>query len=130
MSAHRSRFTYYPYGAHRLALPDKAESLVDQTLSIFEITKRLLHEADRLFEGSTVIFEIPSSDLEPTHFFRIYLCSHDALYPHLPQLWLCSSGRVRTRFMRTILSLRAGTPYIKSKVLVADPCTRSLSTPS
>ena len=53
-----------------------------------------MHKSDRLFEGSTVVFEKRTSDLDPLHFFNLYLQSCDALFPHLPQLWLCASGAV------------------------------------
>ncbi len=56
-----------------------------------------MHKADRFFEGSTVIFKKRSSILNPVHFFKIYLQSRDNCYPHLPQLWLRSNGRVPTR---------------------------------
>ncbi len=56
-----------------------------------------MHKADRFFDGSTVIFEKRSSILDPVHFFIIYLHSRDNRYPHLPQLWLRSNGRVPTR---------------------------------
>ena len=80
-----------------------------------------MHKADRLFEGSTVVFEKRASDLDPIHFFQLYLQSRDSAFPHLPQLWLRSSGAVPTRSwfinrIRTIFpsnevaghSLRAG----------------------
>ena len=56
-----------------------------------------MHKADRFFEGSTVLFEKRLSILDPVHFFRIYLDSRDKRYPHLPELWLCSDGRVPTQ---------------------------------
>ena len=55
-----------------------------------------MHKADRLFEGSTVVFKQHSSDLDPVRFFQLYLQSRDTLFPHLPQLWLCTSGSVPT----------------------------------
>ena len=36
-----------------------------------------MHKADCFFEGSMVIFEKCSSILDPVHFFKIYLNSHD-----------------------------------------------------
>src|SRR5258708_11867148 len=56
-----------------------------------------MHKADHFFEGSTVVFEKRSSILDPVHFFKIYLQSRNQCYPHLPELWLCSDGRVPTR---------------------------------
>ena len=38
-----------------------------------------MHKADCLFEGSTVAFEKHTSDLDPMHFFGLYLCSRDSL---------------------------------------------------
>ena len=38
-----------------------------------------MHKADRLFKGSTVIFKKHSSSLDPVHFFKVYLNSHDSL---------------------------------------------------
>ena len=66
-----------------------------------------MHKADRLFEGSTVVFEKRSSDLDPLRFFNLYLQSRDPLFPHLPQLWLRASGTVPTRswFMARIRSI-------------------------
>ncbi len=55
-----------------------------------------MHKADHFFEGSTMIFKKCSSPLDPVHFFKIYLNSHDSHFPHLPQLWLCSNGSVPT----------------------------------
>src|SRR5258708_38777198 len=56
-----------------------------------------MHKADHFFEGSTVVFEKRSSILDPVHFFKIYLQSRNQCYPHLPELCLCSDGRVPTR---------------------------------
>src|SRR5258707_502750 len=56
-----------------------------------------MHKADHFSEGSMVVFEKWSSILDPVHFFKIYLQSHDQHYPHLPELWLHSDGRVPTQ---------------------------------
>ena len=37
-----------------------------------------MHKADSFFKGSTVVFEKRSSDLDPIHFFNIYLRLRDA----------------------------------------------------
>ncbi len=55
-----------------------------------------MHKADWFFEGSTIIFEKCTSGIDPMHFFKIYLSSHDHLFPHLPELWLCMNGCVPT----------------------------------
>src|SRR5260221_9911353 len=62
-----------------------------------------MHKADRFFEGSTVIFEKRSSHLDPLHFFKIYLRSRDSRFPHLPQPWLCSTGKVPNRSLFILL---------------------------
>src|SRR5258708_25992827 len=53
-----------------------------------------MHKANHFFKGSTVIFEKHSSLLDPIHFFKIYLASHNSCFPHLPQLWLHSNSSI------------------------------------
>src|SRR5258708_15452471 len=66
-----------------------------------------MHNADRFFKGSTVVFEKHLLHLDPVHFFKIYLNSRDSRFPHLPQLWLRSNGSVPTRswFMNRICTI-------------------------
>ncbi len=55
-----------------------------------------MHKANHFFEGLTIVFEKHLLHLDPVHFFKIYLNSHDSHFPHLPQLWLRSNGSVPT----------------------------------
>ena len=56
-----------------------------------------MHKADRFFEGSTIVLQERHGSLDPLKIFRQYLRSRDHLFPHLPELWLRSSGKVPTR---------------------------------
>ncbi|GBE86729.1 hypothetical protein SCP_0906090 [Sparassis crispa] len=78
------------------------------------------HKADRLFQGSTIIFATQNDDIDPVQPFASYLTSRNQLFPYHPALFIASDGTVPTRSwfisrLRTYLhdnvtghSLRAG----------------------
>jgi hypothetical protein len=56
-----------------------------------------MHRADRFFEGSSVILKKREGDLDSLQIFRNYLSMRDASFPHLPDLWLCETGKLLAR---------------------------------
>jgi hypothetical protein len=53
-----------------------------------------MHKADRLFEGSTIVLEQREGTLDPLLIFKTYLTLRDSKFPHLPDLWLCDTGKL------------------------------------
>ncbi len=56
-----------------------------------------MHKADRLWNGSSIVLEQRLGPLDPLPIFKQYLKSRDAIFPHLPDLWLTQAGKIPTR---------------------------------
>jgi hypothetical protein len=54
------------------------------------------HKANHFFEGNQVILQRNGSNDDPDAPFQKYLCSHDALFPFHPELWLRADGTIPT----------------------------------
>ena len=53
-----------------------------------------MHKANQFFAGSTIVLKHHCGDLNPMISFSSYLRSCNHAFPHLPELWLHSSGEV------------------------------------
>ena len=50
------------------------------------------HKADKFFEGNIVFNQHHTGSIDPLHFFKKYLNSHDRLFPFSSDLWLKADG--------------------------------------
>ena len=55
-----------------------------------------MHKADRLWNSSSIVLEQHLGLLDPLPIFKQYLKSHNAIFPHLPDLWLTQAGKIPT----------------------------------
>jgi len=53
-----------------------------------------MHKADHLWDGSSIVLEQCLGPLDPLPIFKNYLKSRDALFPHVPDLWLTKAGKI------------------------------------
>src|SRR5258708_32686041 len=56
-----------------------------------------MHKADQLWNGSSIVLEQCLGPLDPLPIFKQYLKLCNAIFPHLPNLWLTQAGKIPTQ---------------------------------
>src|SRR5258707_6543387 len=56
-----------------------------------------MHKADQLWNGSSIVLEQCLGPLDPLPIFKQYLKLCNAIFPHLPDLWLTQAGKIPTQ---------------------------------